>query len=102
MGMRDLDAAATLLDRKEVAKRLGISVWTFHHLVKSGQFPRPIVLGYNLHRWRASTVFDFIDQRSRARREPRPISGRAAQLVQEAAARHSQSKPRVKRERLYD
>jgi predicted DNA-binding transcriptional regulator AlpA len=92
MSMKDLDAAATLLDRKEVAKRLGLSLRTLATLVKSGQFPKPIELGYNLHRWRASTVLDWIDQRSRARRVPRPIVGRAAQLVQK--------QPSVKRERL--
>jgi predicted DNA-binding transcriptional regulator AlpA len=78
--MKDLDAAATLLDRKEVAKRLGVSIRTFAELVKSGRFPRPIELGYNLHRWRASTVLDWIDQRERARRTPRPLTGRAKQL----------------------
>jgi predicted DNA-binding transcriptional regulator AlpA len=78
----NLDDAATLIGRTEVAKRLGVCVRTLATLIKSGQFPKPIELGVGrLHRWRASTVLDWIDQRSRARKTPRPIVGRAAQLM---------------------
>jgi predicted DNA-binding transcriptional regulator AlpA len=100
MGMKDLDSAATLLDRKEVAQRLGISVFTLSRWVKSGRFPKPIKIAFNKYRWRLLDVARWIDVQARKHSEPRPIVGRAAQLVAKAEAR-SKRQPSVKRVRLY-
>ncbi len=47
-----------LLRRKEVERITGISRSTIYRLVKSGKFPRPVILSTGSVRWRQSTV-DF-------------------------------------------
>ena len=95
MNSADLDAAATLLDRKAVAKRLGINVFTLGRWVKSGRFPKPIKIAFNKYRWRLLDVARWIEGQARKRSEPRPIVGRAAELVAGAQTKRSRERVRL-------
>ena len=55
--------AETLLTRKEVETRVGVSPNGLRKLVKQGDFPRPIKIGRKLLRWRLSTIDEFIAAR---------------------------------------
>ena len=84
----------TLLDRHQVAARLGIGLWTFGRMVKSGQFPRPIEATPNSFRWSVSTVKAWVEQKAREPRKPRALRGVIAWR-----AGIKRSRPRI---RLYD
>jgi predicted DNA-binding transcriptional regulator AlpA len=71
----------TLLDRHQVAKLLGIRVWTLDKWVKSGQFPRAVELSPKTYRWSVSTVSTLIERKAREPRKPRALRGRAALLA---------------------
>ena len=45
-----------LLRRKEVERIAGISRSTIYRLVKSGKFPRPVILSTGSVRWRKNSV----------------------------------------------
>ena len=64
-----------LLDRHQVAARLGIGVWSFGRMVKSGQFPRAIEVSPNCFRWSAATLAAWIEQKAREPRKPRALRG---------------------------
>jgi predicted DNA-binding transcriptional regulator AlpA len=65
----------TLLDRHQVAAQLGIGDFTFAKLVRTGQFPRPIEVTPNCHRWRVSTVVEWLEEKARAPRYQRAVRG---------------------------
>jgi predicted DNA-binding transcriptional regulator AlpA len=84
----------TLLDRHQVAARLGIGVWSLGRMVKSGQFPRQIEVSPNCYRWTVATVAAWIEQKAREPRKPRALRGVIARR-----AGIKRSRPRI---RLYD
>ncbi len=63
-----------LLRKAEVARRLGVTVWTIDRWAKSGLFPKPIYLmPGSPARWRFRDIEAFIDKRKMARRvKPSP------------------------------
>ena len=77
-----LDAATTLIDRYEVARRLGVSISTLSKLLKSGRFPQPVRITYGTYGWRLIDVDRGIKALMHAKWLPRPIIGRAKQLVE--------------------
>ena len=56
----DLDR---LLTAKEVTAMVGIAPATLYRLLKKGQFPQGIRLGFKLRRWRRSQVWEYVSQR---------------------------------------
>jgi predicted DNA-binding transcriptional regulator AlpA len=85
--------AATLLDKHQVAARLGIGLWTLGAWMRSGRFPRPIRITDSCHRWRLSDLLAWIDAKAR---EPH----RAPRLRGKAARWHP--KPKIVRVRASD
>lgn len=55
----------TLLTIHDVADKLKVSLRTAQALVSSPKFPRPIVFGPRLRRWKASDVAEWIDDQAR-------------------------------------
>ena len=75
---REVDLTeVTLLDRREVIRRLKISDWTLARLIRTGAFPRPIRIGGS-DRWRASQISSWLDDLARRPHLPRPLRGKAA------------------------
>ena len=68
--MNDLDQI-TLLGRRKVAELTSMSVWTLHHWVKSGRFPKPIELTRKKHVWRLPVVLRWIEAEERKRKVSR-------------------------------
>lgn len=52
-----------LLTAREAAEALSISIKQFYRLSKEDGFPRPIVLGPRMHRWRARDIANWYDDR---------------------------------------
>jgi len=50
----------TLLRRQEIEAEFKISCATIYRWVKSGTFPKPIQLGSNMVRWKASDIEAWI------------------------------------------
>ena len=63
----------TLVDSREVCRRLAVGRVTLWRLVKAGRFPEPLHIG-RAARWRESTVETFIGrleaEQGRRRQEP--------------------------------
>ena len=79
--MESLDRI-TLLDRHQVVKRLGIGLWTFGNLVRSGQFPRAVEISPNCHRWSVAAVSAWIEKKAREPRKSRAVQGIIAKRLQ--------------------
>jgi predicted DNA-binding transcriptional regulator AlpA len=59
-----LRSQTTLLDRRQVARRLGISTWTVWSWVKKGILPKPVKLGpVRMHRWREIDLLIFLQRK---------------------------------------
>jgi predicted DNA-binding transcriptional regulator AlpA len=84
----------TLLDRHQVAARLGIGLWTLNRWVQAGILPRPLKLTDSSYRWRASDIAAWLDQLARMPHVPAKLRGKAAQW--------HQPKPTLIRIRLRD
>ena len=52
-----------LLDAKELARRMSISVRTVWRLSGEGRLPRPVRLGDRIVRWRVSDVEAFLEKK---------------------------------------
>lgn len=50
-----------LLSAREAAEALSVSLKQFYKIAKEDGFPRPIVLGPRLHRWRAKDIANWYD-----------------------------------------
>jgi predicted DNA-binding transcriptional regulator AlpA len=81
-----------MLDRHEVVRRLGISLRTFDRMLRSGQFPRPVEVSPNCHRWSVATVSAWLEKKAREPRKSRVVRGIIAQRMQ--------PKPKIVRIRL--
>lgn len=90
-----LEAASTLLDRNKVADKLGVTPWTLNSWIKSGRFPKPeLRITESAHRWRLSTVLQWIE---RTMREPHK-----APRLRGQAKRWGQPRRHIPRVRLHD
>jgi predicted DNA-binding transcriptional regulator AlpA len=66
------DDSITLLRKGDIARRLGVTIWTLDRWVRANQFPKPIYLQPGSPaRWRARDIEAFIEKR-RVTRRPRP------------------------------
>jgi prophage regulatory protein len=61
------------------ARGIPFSATHIHYLVKRGQFPRPIKLGYSTKRWVESEIDAWIAERAAARMTSGPTWQPAAQ-----------------------
>jgi predicted DNA-binding transcriptional regulator AlpA len=53
-----------LLDAKQIADKLLVSITMIHLLVKNGKFPMPIIVSkHNSYRWVKSEIDDWVNQR---------------------------------------
>lgn len=59
--------ALTLLRRREVEARTGLSRSTLYHWMKLGEFPQPVKLGARIVAWRESDVAAWLDTRETRR-----------------------------------
>ena len=50
-----------LLTAREAAEALSVSVKQFYKIAKAETFPRPIVLGPRMHRWRARDIASWYE-----------------------------------------
>ena len=58
----------SMLSLNEVARFLGVSRTTvYERLLVSDEFPRPLVLGGSVKRWRADEVTAYVERMSEAR-----------------------------------
>ena len=64
-------SALTVLRRKQVEVRTGLSRSTIYARVKAGSFPAPISLGAKAVGWLQSDIDDWIYERVRASRDDR-------------------------------
>lgn len=55
-----------ILRARQVCEVIGLSRTTLWRRVRDGQFPKPIRLGPNAVGWRASVVFEWLDDREAA------------------------------------
>ena len=58
------DRPTDLLDKGQVAKRLGVSTRSVERYVTSGQLHKPVTVGGGLKRWRVKDVEDFLRRAS--------------------------------------
>lgn len=59
-----LQEQTTLLNRAQVARRLGISTWTVWSWTKKGILPKPVKLGpVRMHRWREIDLLIFLQRK---------------------------------------
>lgn len=65
-----MDTTHTLLRLPEVLELTKLGRSTLYRLMTNGQFPVPIKLSARAVAWRQSEIVDWIDSRSRARRQP--------------------------------
>ena len=49
--------------RHELEKLLKVSPATIYRWIKAGQFPKPVHLGANMVRWKASDIQEWIAER---------------------------------------
>jgi predicted DNA-binding transcriptional regulator AlpA len=73
-----------LLRKAQVARRLGVSVWTIDRLCKTGKFPKPIYLiPGSPDRWRVQGVDAFVEKQRSARRVKPKSRGKLVRTVRE-------------------
>ena len=56
----------TLLTRREVESRFGLSRTTIYRLMREGRFPEPIRIGDRAVRWREAEIASWLDSRPRS------------------------------------
>jgi len=47
----------------ELSHIVGYKPWNIYHLIRKGNFPRPVKLGQRAVAWRESDISDWIDSR---------------------------------------
>ena len=52
-----------LMDRKQVAGAVGLSIPSLYRLMAKGHFPRPLKIGLRSVRWRESDIREFLESR---------------------------------------
>ena len=56
----------TYLSQAEILARLGISRATLYRWISEGRFPRPLILGPRVRRWRAGVIENWLKSLERA------------------------------------
>ena len=52
-----------LIRMNELSRIVGYKPWNIYHLIRLGDFPRPVKLGQRAVAWRESDISDWIDSR---------------------------------------
>jgi len=60
-----------LLKRQEIETELKISCATIYRWIKSGAFPKPIQLGSNMVRWKATDINAWISSKEECTSQPK-------------------------------
>ena len=56
-----------MMTAREICGLAGFSLMTLHRLIKAGRFPRPLVVGPQVRRWRTGEVKAWLERLTAAR-----------------------------------